>query len=269
MSELVDISEVTVLGLTLADFTGRVVILAVAVAVAAVLQHILVPLLRRTLEASEIPSATIFINLLRVLIWSFALLSVLQPVFGVDPTWLVTTLGVISVAISLGLQDTVSNVIGGLSLMAGKVVKPGDWIEVGSIMGQVTDVNWRSTTVRARNGNVSVIPNSVLNNTTLTRYVPWEATVQEVAFEVVPEADLDEVEAEVLALAHEAAGDLMDPDIVPDVVFWDRSAYGTQGHLRAHIKDGVAVGVFKDRLSRALQGRPWLASALNEPACDK
>lgn len=258
------VTGATFFGLTLQDLLGRVFLVAVAVAVALVLQHILVPLLRRTLEAAEIPSASIFVNLLRVLIWSLALLSVLEPVTGINPSWVVGTLGVISVAISLGLQDTVSNVVGGLGLMLSKVVKPGDWVEVGSIQGQVTDVTWRSTTVKNRNGNVSVIPNSVLNTTTLTRVDPWMATAQEVSFEVVPGADLDAVEAEVLDLVKKATEGICDPTIEPDVVFWDRTAYGTKGYVRAHIKDGVSVGFFKDRMSRALQGRPWLANTLPE-----
>ena len=99
---------------------------AAAVVVALVVQHFALRLARRALEASDVPSASIFLNILRALIWSLAVLSILQPVFGMDPSGFVTALGVASVAISLGLQDTISNLISGLSLMAGKVIKPGD-----------------------------------------------------------------------------------------------------------------------------------------------
>ena len=99
---------------------------AAAVVVALVVQHFALHLARRVLKASDVPSASIFLNILRALIWSLAVLSILQPVFGMDPSGFVTALGVASVAISLGLQDTISNLISGLSLMAGKVIKPGD-----------------------------------------------------------------------------------------------------------------------------------------------
>ena len=146
---------------------------AAAVVVALVVQHFALRLARRALEASDVPSASIFLNILRALIWSLAVLSILQPVFGMDPSGFVTALGVASVAISLGLQDTISNLISGLSLMAGKVIKPGDKISVGSVTGEVTDVTWRSTTVRHRSGDVEVIPNSVLNKTSLTHRTAW------------------------------------------------------------------------------------------------
>lgn len=257
-----DAAATTILGFSPTELAIKVATLAVAALIAYAVQRVLARGTRRALELAGVPSASIFVNLLRALVWAIALLSVLQPVFGVDPTWLVTTLGVVSVAISLGMQDTVSNIVSGFGLMLGHVIAPGDWVQVGSIVGCVTDVNLRSTTLKQRNGDVEVIPNSVLNKTSLTHLDPWNATVCEVSFEVAPGADLDAVEAEVLELVRRATEGIADPRFEPDVVFWDRTSYGVQGHARAHIKDGVSVGVFRDRMARALQGRPWLADSL-------
>ena len=154
--------EVTFLGMSMPGLIARVATLGVAALVAAGLSHVVTRALRRALERTNVPSASIFVNLARALVWAFALLAVLQPVFGIAPTAFVTALGVTSLVISFGMQDTVSNVIGGLGLMAGKVVQPGDFVEVSGFKGEVVDVNWRSTTVRDRLGNEQVIPNSVL-----------------------------------------------------------------------------------------------------------
>ena len=55
--------------------------------------------------------------------------------------------------------------------MLGGVVKPGDQVSIGTISGEVIDMNWRSTVVRARGGRVDIIPNSVLNkNSTCASY---------------------------------------------------------------------------------------------------
>lgn len=255
-------AAVTVMGMPLDDFVTRCVILGVAVVVALVVQRVLVKLARAALERSEIPSASIFLNILRVLIWSFALLSVMKPVFNTEPTVVVTALGVVSVAVSLGMQDTVSNVVAGFGLMLGHVVKPGDNITVGSITGTVTDVTWRSTTVRSRGGNVEVIPNSVLNKTSLTHLTDWSAGVCSVGFAVAPGADLDAVAADVLARVHAAAGELLDPAVAPDVVFTELTAYGTTGQVRLHAVDGVTFSAVQDRVTRAIQGADWLANAL-------
>lgn len=239
------------------------VTVATAAVVALLVQHFSVRLARRLLDATDVPSASIFINILRGVIWSLAVLSILQPVFGMDPSGFVAALGVASVAISLGLQDTISNLISGLSLMAGKVIKPGDNIKVGSICGEVTDVTWRSTTVRQRSGDIEVIPNSVLNKTSLTHRTAWAVGLATVSFAVAPAADLDAVTAEVKALAREVLGQDLDPAFDVEVVFLSLTAYGTQGEVRLHVCEDVVPTSAQDRLARALQGKPWLACALN------
>lgn len=107
------LEKTVIFGLTADDLIGRAIMLAVAVLLAVVVAHFLTKLLRRLLDVSEVPSASIFVNIARALVWAFALLAVLDPVFGVQPTAFVTALGVTSLVISFGLQDTVSNVIGG------------------------------------------------------------------------------------------------------------------------------------------------------------
>ena len=60
--------------------------------------------------------------------------------------------------------------------MLGGVVKPGDQVSIGTISGEVIDMNWRSTIVRARGGRVDIIPNSVLNKTALAHRTRWDMT---------------------------------------------------------------------------------------------
>ncbi len=242
---------------------GKGVTIAAAVVVALVVQHFAVRVARRLLDVTDMPNASIFVNILRGVIWSLAVLSVLEPVFGMDPSGFVAALGVASVALSLGLQDTISNLISGLSLMAGKVIKPGDDIKVGSICGVVTDVTWRSTTVRQRGGDVEVIPNSVLNKTSLTHRTRWSVGLAVVPVAVVPSADLDEVTARIRSAARAALGADLDPAFEVEVIFNAFTAYGTQGEVRLHVNDGVVPARAQDRLARALQGSPWLANALD------
>lgn len=240
----------------------KAVIIAVAVIIASVVQRVVVRLTNKIFEAAEIPNASIFVNMLRIIIWSFALLSILKPVFGVDPTWLVTALGVVSVAISLGLQDTISNIIGGFGLMLARVIRPGDHVTVGSTSGTVTDVTWRSTTLRSRGGNVDVIPNSVLNKTTLTRLDDANAGVCKVSIAVAPTADLDAVVADIRSTVEAACADDLDPRFQTGVNFTGMTAYGTEGVIVLHVADGVGFAGVQNRVVHELHGREWLANAL-------
>jgi small-conductance mechanosensitive channel len=60
-----------------------------------------------------------------------------------------TTLGVGSVAIALGLQETLGNLFSGLYLLADRPIRPGDYIKLDSGQeGYVVHVGWRATSIR-------------------------------------------------------------------------------------------------------------------------
>ena len=138
-----EFSDILVMGLELPDFVAKSVFVAVVIIATLLVQYVLVRALRKALDNSNIPSASIFINIVRALLWLVALLSLMQPIFGINPTGLVAALGVGSVVISLGLQATVANIMSGLGLMLGKVVEPGDEVTISGFSGVVTDVTWR------------------------------------------------------------------------------------------------------------------------------
>lgn len=254
-----ELMEQTVSALDGSSFAEKVILLAIVVLVASIVQRLVIRFVRRVLEAAEVPSASIFLNILRAVIWSFALLFVLHPVFGIEPTGFVAALGVSSVALSFGLQDTVSNLVGGLSLMVTRVIVPGDVITVGGFTGRVTDINWRSTSVEARGGNIEVIPNSALLKSSFTKLTDGAAAASSFTVAVRHDADLEQVEREVLAVAKDALGELADPTREPLVQFGNMDAYGITMTVITFISADAMQGAANDRVSRALAGRPWLA----------
>ena len=81
---------------------------------------------------------------------------------GIDLTGLFATSAVITVVIGFALQDTLGNVLAGLTLQADKSIAIGNWITVGDKSGRVTQMRWRYTAIETRNWETLVIPNSVL-----------------------------------------------------------------------------------------------------------
>lgn len=114
---------------------GKIIFLLVAIVAALLITKGLARVMRKVLDRTDMPSASIFINIMRVLVWILAASIVLQPVFGISPTTLMTALGVGGIAVSLGLKDTVANVISGFGLMLGKVIQPGDLVSVAGTAG--------------------------------------------------------------------------------------------------------------------------------------
>lgn len=251
--------RVVIFGLTVGDLAGRSVMLAVAVLVAALASRALARLLDKLLDVSRVPSASIFVNISRALVWALALLSVVQPVFGIQPTAFVTALGVTSLAISLGMQDTISNVVGGLGLMVGRVLQPGDAIEVNGFSGEVVDLTWRATVVRDRLGNEQVIPNSVLTKTALKRLSAGSASLVEVDVVVRHGADLDAVARELSQAAEEALRGKLVEGQKTGVCFLGSDAFGVSCAVYLHVKDDVTSAQAADALMRSVAAAPWLA----------
>jgi small-conductance mechanosensitive channel/CRP-like cAMP-binding protein len=81
---------------------------------------------------------------------------------GFDLAGLVATSAVLTAVIGLAFQDTLGNVIGGLALQMDDSISVGDWVKVGDVSGQVTDIRWRYTAIETRNWETVILPNSQL-----------------------------------------------------------------------------------------------------------
>lgn len=148
-------------------------------------------------DKTPLPGGTILANIARVAIWLAGIAAISKVCFNYDLTAFVTALGVGGIALSLGLQDTLSNLIGGVQVSLGGIVKPGDYVEVLSQRGRVTDINWRHTTIVDANGHHHLIPNSLMNKNSLI-HLGQEGYVS-VAFLLPEGADVDGFTRDALA----------------------------------------------------------------------
>lgn len=88
--------------------------------------------------------------------------------FSANVAALITTLGLVSLAVGFGLQNTVANIAGGISLAVDRPFRIGDMIEIGDILGDVQDIGIRSTRVLTLNKEFVVIPNKYLEEQPIT-----------------------------------------------------------------------------------------------------
>jgi small-conductance mechanosensitive channel len=167
-------------------------------------------------------SATIFVNITRVVVLAIGFLVGLQTL-GISIAPLLTALGVGGLAVALALQDTLANLFAGVHILASKTVQPGDYIRLSSgEEGYVEDINWRQTAVRQLSNNLVIVPNGRLAQTNMTNYTrPEQQLTVLVQVGVGYDADLEHVEevtSEVVAeVMTEIAGAL--PDHEPVVRF--------------------------------------------------
>lgn len=235
------------------DWLSTLIVIVIALVVTAALARLAVKLIRRVLshDSVPLPSSSIFANIVRVVVWAIGVSVILSSCFGVDVTAAVAALGIGGIAISLGFQDTLSNLISGLQLSIMGIIEPGDNVEIGGQRGIVRDVTWRHTTIVSSTGEVVIVPNSVLNTSALVQLPPPRKVV--VPISVVAKGDeLTEVSDAIARAAGEAARSVGQVDVDPSVQFTDVTAFGFTGNVVVWMGEGVDPAAAKDAVVRAV-----------------
>jgi MscS family membrane protein len=88
----------------------------------------------------------------------------LLQLFGFNVTTLIAGLGIGGIAVALAAQKTIENLFGGLTLMADRPVRIGDYCRFGTQEGWVEDIGLRSTRVRTPARTVISVPNAVFSS---------------------------------------------------------------------------------------------------------
>jgi len=157
------------------EFTKSGLILTI---VYAVIIFILVKLLVRSADrimknaaskhgADALTSYNFINKVIRILIYSFGIVLVLNQFTAFDGVSTLFTAGasVIGVAAALASQESMSNFIGGMFLATMQPFKVGDLIVLSdkNITGTVTDIGLRHTTIKTFDHTEMIIPNSIMN----------------------------------------------------------------------------------------------------------
>ncbi|MGW3658024.1 mechanosensitive ion channel family protein [Streptomyces sp. NPDC005151] len=189
-------------------------------------------------------SATIFVNITRVVVLAMGFLVMLQTL-GVSIAPLLTALGVGGLAVALALQDTLANLFAGVHILASKTVQPGDYIRLSSgEEGYVVDINWRNTVVRQLSNNLVIIPNARLAGTNMTNFNrPEQQLSITVQVGVGYDSDLEHVERVTAEVVENVMTDITGavPDHEPAIRFH------TFGDSRINFTVILGVGEFSDQ----------------------
>lgn len=83
--------------------------------------------------------------------------------FGINVTTGIAALGIGGIALALGAQKTVENLVGSVTFIADRPAQIGDFVKVGDITGTIEDVGIRSTRIRTGERTIVTIPNGDLS----------------------------------------------------------------------------------------------------------
>jgi len=116
-----------------------------------------------------------FLSLFRALantILVFIAIIILLGHFGIEPSALITTLGIGTLAVALAAQETLSDFIAGFMIMLDQPFSIGDRVAIQDIntWGDITDIGLRSTRILTRDNRMVTVPNSVIGKGLVVNY---------------------------------------------------------------------------------------------------
>lgn len=247
-----DVFEQTIANITGGDFVAKIIAAIIIFVVVGCISHFVVKWLRHIMRRDDnsIPQSSIFVNIARGIIWGIGICLVLDSCFNVNMSALIAALGVGGIALSLGFQDTLSNLIGGVQISFMRIVKPGDNIQVGNNKGVVQDVTWRHATIKNRNGETVIIPNSVISKNAVVHLPPPERV--SVPFLASSSANLDSMAEQVASIARTTALEYVGIVEEPNVIFTEVTAEGIVGKVLLEIDDAAQATPVSDAITRAI-----------------
>ena len=98
------------------------------------------------------------LNTARAIIVALAALMILGEL-GVDLTPVLASVGVVTLAVSLGAQTIIKDFIGGLLVLIENQYRVGDTVQIAAVTGQVEQITLRATYVREASGRLVLVPN--------------------------------------------------------------------------------------------------------------
>lgn len=102
--------------------------------------------------------ATVCSSVAKYIIYFFVLCYMLS-VWGVDPTSLLALGGLASVAVGLGAQSVISDILAGIFILTEDQFGVGDVVRIEGYSGTVESIGMRTTRLRSMDGDVYIIPN--------------------------------------------------------------------------------------------------------------
>ena len=213
------------------DVCSAVIILVIGVLAI----RIVMKVLTASLEKSKLEKAahSLITSLAKAALYIILAL-IVASTLGIDVSSIVALASVLTLALSLALQNMVSNIIGGFTILYTHPFHSGDYVEIAGQAGTVQEINMTYTKLSTPDNKEISIPNSAVVAAQIVNYSAQETRRVDVAVSASYEVPTQKV-LDALALAGTMDSVLLDP--APQAVI---TAYGESAisySLRVWVKN--------------------------------
>lgn len=175
---------------------------AILLVVCGVLIKLILKATDRMLGRSRLDKAVHpFIRTIVKLVLLFTAIMLIAGTLGVDTSSLLALLSVAGLAVSLALQNVLSNMASAVILLTTKPFQIGHFIEMGSVSGTVVKIGAICTDILTLNNQLVHVPNSEITGSTVTNYTASDKRRLEYKITASYDAPVEDVKATLLRAA--------------------------------------------------------------------
>ena len=164
-------------------------------------------------------------NLLKGVLWFITVIIVLG-CLDIEVTSLVAVLSVVGLAFSLALQNFLSNMAGGMQLLASHPFKLGDFVDAGGCSGTVTEIGMFYTKLTTPDNKLVQLPNSTIVSANITNFSAQPTRRVELKVSASYDAPTEQVIALLKKMAEDHPLALADPEPAVHVDSYGDNAIG-------------------------------------------
>lgn len=151
----------------------------------------------------------------RLVFWIIAVLAfsaAMTVVFpSINPVDILGGIGVVSIAAGIAFQTVLGNMFAGIMILARDQFRVGDQVQVGDNAGTITYIYLSSTSIRRFDGQLVVIPNTLMHSGEVIVQTGFETIRARVVIDIATGADLTKAKNTAIAAMDSVECVLHDP----------------------------------------------------------
>lgn len=185
---------VDLLGEKWGELLSRVLPLVLLVIVSFSMIKFIMRFVKKLVANSKLPKSThVFAcTAIRVILYFIVILMICSHL-GVDVTSLVAAFSIVGVAFSLSIQDSLSNVMSGITLLFTKQFSVDDFIEAGGVSGTVMAIGISHCKLKTPDNKEIYVPNSTIVSEKIINYSTEPNRRVDITIGVSYSEDIDKV----------------------------------------------------------------------------
>lgn len=199
----------------LKEAAPSLIIAFIVLIVGIIVSRLVTGVVKRAMKRSNIDGAarSFLLSLIRIILYMVVIIMALS-VLNVPMSSVITIFGAAGLAISLALQNCLSNLCGGFIILFSKPFAAGDTIELDNSVGNVESISILYTKIQTFDGKTIYIPNGKVSDAKIINYTASPTRRIDLRFDIGYGDDFKKARELILGIIRGNKNFLTDPEPV-------------------------------------------------------